>query len=134
MEKICVDNECRNPCSSYGEHLMVCECPMIDPDTGFASDDRCQLCCFDFNVVSVGIVARVEQKRLQNPSLRRCQNAYRRYGIVNSQNRPIWRVGLECAGGKTCNRYGACAASSVVALPLWLSLATVASVVLMVAR
>jgi hypothetical protein len=32
---------------------MVCDCPTIDPDTGFASEDRCQLCCYDFNLVSL---------------------------------------------------------------------------------
>uniref|UniRef100_A0A914S0R8 Uncharacterized protein n=1 Tax=Parascaris equorum TaxID=6256 RepID=A0A914S0R8_PAREQ len=63
MEKICVEDICENPCSRFGSHLMVCDCPAIDPDTGFASDDRCQLCCYDFNI---------------KPASRRCQNAYRR--------------------------------------------------------
>uniref|UniRef100_A0A915CRV7 Uncharacterized protein n=1 Tax=Ditylenchus dipsaci TaxID=166011 RepID=A0A915CRV7_9BILA len=93
MEKVCVDDVCENPCSKIAPHLMVCDCPAIDPDTGFASDDRCQLCCYDFNI---------------KPSSRRCQSAYRKYQISSSQNRPIWRVGLDCAGGKRCNRYGVC--------------------------
>uniref|UniRef100_A0A0K0EUT1 Disintegrin domain-containing protein n=1 Tax=Strongyloides venezuelensis TaxID=75913 RepID=A0A0K0EUT1_STRVS len=92
-EKICVDDICDNPCSKIEKSLMVCDCPLIDPDTGFASEDRCQLCCYDFNT---------------KPSNRRCQNAYRKYGITDSKSRPIWRVGLPCAGGKTCNRYGLC--------------------------
>lgn len=53
MEKVCVDDVCENPCSRIAPHLMVCDCPAIDPDTGFASDDRCQLCCYDFNVVGI---------------------------------------------------------------------------------
>lgn len=56
MEKICVDDICENPCSRISPHLMVCDCPLIDPDTGFASDDRCQLCCYDFNLVRVNAV------------------------------------------------------------------------------
>lgn len=52
MEKICVDDVCENPCSRIAPHLMVCDCAQIDPDTGFASEDRCQLCCYDFNTVS----------------------------------------------------------------------------------
>ncbi|KAH7713689.1 Protein F15G9.5 [Aphelenchoides avenae] len=51
LEKICNEDICENPCARYAPHLMVCDCPIIDPDTGFASDDRCQLCCYDFNVV-----------------------------------------------------------------------------------
>uniref|UniRef100_A0A8R1TSG2 Uncharacterized protein n=1 Tax=Onchocerca volvulus TaxID=6282 RepID=A0A8R1TSG2_ONCVO len=93
MEKICVDDICENPCARISPHLMVCDCPLIDPDTGFASDDRCQLCCYDFNV---------------KPASRRCQNAYRRFNLASTHNRPIWRVGLDCAGGKKCNRYGVC--------------------------
>lgn len=52
LEKVCVDDICENPCTRIASHLMVCDCPSIDPDTGFASDDRCQLCCYDFNIVS----------------------------------------------------------------------------------
>nr|CAD2182176.1 unnamed protein product [Meloidogyne enterolobii] len=92
-EKICVDDVCENPCAKISPYLMVCECPAIDPDTGFASEDRCQLCCFDYH---------------QKPSTRRCRNAHRNYGIKSAQDRPIWRIGLECAGGKRCNRYGIC--------------------------
>lgn len=51
LEKICVDDVCENPCARIQPHLMVCDCPAIDPDTGFASEDRCQLCCYDFNIV-----------------------------------------------------------------------------------
>ncbi|PIO73593.1 hypothetical protein TELCIR_04437 [Teladorsagia circumcincta] len=91
MEKICVDNSCENPCARFAPHLMVCDCPAIDQDTGFASDDRCQLCCYDFNL---------------KPTNRRCQNAYRKYKVMDLFQKPIWRVGLECAGGKTCNKYG----------------------------
>uniref|UniRef100_A0AC34Q1A4 Uncharacterized protein n=1 Tax=Panagrolaimus sp. JU765 TaxID=591449 RepID=A0AC34Q1A4_9BILA len=93
MEKICVDDVCENPCARIAPHLMVCDCAMIDPDTGFTSEDRCQLCCYDFNA---------------KPSSRRCQNAFRKYHITTAHKRPIWRVGLECAGGKTCNRFGIC--------------------------
>ncbi|KAL7070512.1 hypothetical protein ACQ4LE_010447 [Meloidogyne hapla] len=92
-EKICVDDVCENPCAKISPYLMICECPAIDPDTGFASEDRCQLCCFDYH---------------QKPSTRRCRNAHRNYGIKSAQDRPIWRIGLECAGGKRCNRYGIC--------------------------
>uniref|UniRef100_A0A0N4WIM7 Toxin_TOLIP domain-containing protein n=1 Tax=Haemonchus placei TaxID=6290 RepID=A0A0N4WIM7_HAEPC len=74
--------------------LMVCDCPAIDQDTGFASDDRCQLCCYDFNL---------------KPTNRRCQNAYRNYNVMDFSQKPIWRVGLECAGGRICNKYGVCA-------------------------
>lgn len=98
MEKVCVDDVCENPCARIAPHLMVCDCPAIDPDTGFASDDRCQLCCYDFNV---------------KPSSRRCQSAYRKYRIMSSQDRPIWRVGLDCAGGKRCNRYGVCSNDAI---------------------
>ncbi|KJH48747.1 hypothetical protein DICVIV_05141 [Dictyocaulus viviparus] len=91
MEKICVDNMCENPCARFAPHLMVCDCPAIDQDTGFASEDRCQLCCYDFNL---------------KPANRRCQNAYRKYKVTDLFQKPIWRVGLECAGGKTCNKYG----------------------------
>uniref|UniRef100_A0A183BU14 Kazal-like domain-containing protein n=1 Tax=Globodera pallida TaxID=36090 RepID=A0A183BU14_GLOPA len=48
-EKICVDDVCENPCARIAPHLMVCDCPAIDPDTGFASEDRCQLCCHDYH-------------------------------------------------------------------------------------
>ncbi|KAI6240754.1 hypothetical protein M3Y99_00418800 [Aphelenchoides fujianensis] len=97
LEKICVEDVCENPCARIAPHLMVCDCPTIDPDTGFASEDRCQLCCFDFNV---------------KPSSRRCQSAFRKYQIATPHNRPIWRVGLDCAGGKTCNRYGICSSDA----------------------
>lgn len=53
LEKICVEDVCENPCARIAPHLMVCDCPTIDPDTGFASEDRCQLCCYDFNLVSL---------------------------------------------------------------------------------
>ncbi|CAO4383373.1 unnamed protein product [Caenorhabditis nigoni] len=96
MEKLCVDNTCENPCARYAPHLMVCDCPSIDQDTGFASEDRCQLCCYDFNL---------------KPTNRRCQNAYRKYKIMDMFQKPIWRVGLECAGGKVCNKYGVCSSS-----------------------
>ncbi|KAL3079000.1 hypothetical protein niasHS_014782 [Heterodera schachtii] len=92
-EKICVDDICENPCARIAPHLMVCDCPAIDPDTGFASEDRCQLCCHDYT---------------QKPISRRCQNAFRKYQLKSAQERPIWRIGLECAGGKRCNRYGIC--------------------------
>lgn len=55
MEKICVEDVCENPCARIASHLMVCDCAMIDPDTGFASEDRCQLCCYDFNIVSFNL-------------------------------------------------------------------------------
>jgi hypothetical protein len=45
---------------------------------------------------------------LQKPSSRRCQSAYRKFHIASAQNRPVWRVGLECAGRKNCNRYDVC--------------------------
>uniref|UniRef100_A0AC35UDR3 Disintegrin domain-containing protein n=1 Tax=Rhabditophanes sp. KR3021 TaxID=114890 RepID=A0AC35UDR3_9BILA len=93
LEKVCVDDSCDNPCAKIAPHLMVCDCPAIDQDTGFASEDRCQLCCYDFNI---------------KPANRRCQNGYRKYGISDSKSRPIWRIGLTCAGGKTCNRWGVC--------------------------
>ncbi|CAJ0583976.1 unnamed protein product, partial [Mesorhabditis spiculigera] len=93
-EKICVEDQCENPCARVASHLMVCDCPAIDQDTGFASEDRCQLCCYDFNL---------------KPINRRCQNAFRKYKIGSSKNRPFYRVGLDCAGGKTCNRFGVCA-------------------------
>jgi hypothetical protein len=86
---------------------MVCDCPAIDPDTGFASEDRCQLCCFDYHQVYSKIIVNYS-KNFQKPSTRRCRNAHRNYGIKSSQDRPIWRIGLECAGGKRCNRYGIC--------------------------
>uniref|UniRef100_A0A914H2S2 Uncharacterized protein n=1 Tax=Globodera rostochiensis TaxID=31243 RepID=A0A914H2S2_GLORO len=92
-EKICVDDVCENPCARIAPHLMVCDCPAIDPDTGFASEDRCQLCCHDYH---------------QKPASRRCQNAFRKYHLKSAQERPIWRIGLECAGGKRCNRFGIC--------------------------
>ncbi|EGT57937.1 hypothetical protein CAEBREN_20619 [Caenorhabditis brenneri] len=98
MEKLCVDNTCENPCARYAPHLMVCDCPSIDQDTGFASEDRCQLCCYDFNL---------------KPTNRRCQNAYRKYKIMDMFQKPIWRVGLECAGGKVCNKYGVCSSSHI---------------------
>ncbi|KIH63598.1 hypothetical protein ANCDUO_06098 [Ancylostoma duodenale] len=98
MEKICVDNTCENPCARFAPHLMVCDCPAIDQDTGFASEDRCQLCCYDFNL---------------KPANRRCQNAYRKYKVMDLFQKPIWRVGLECAGGKTCNKYGVCASCTL---------------------
>lgn len=98
MEKLCVDNTCENPCARYAPHLMVCDCPSIDQDTGFASEDRCQLCCYDFNL---------------KPTNRRCQNAYRKYKIMDIFQKPIWRVGLECAGGKVCNKYGVCSSSHI---------------------
>lgn len=56
MEKVCVDDICENPCAKISSHLMVCDCPAIDPDTGFASEDRCQLCCYDFTIVSKIII------------------------------------------------------------------------------
>lgn len=98
MEKICTEDQCENPCARYAPHLMVCECSSIDPDTGFASEDRCQLCCYDFNL---------------KPANRRCRNAFRNYKVMTSAHRPIWRVGLECAGGKTCNRFGVCSSSGL---------------------
>ncbi|GMT05478.1 hypothetical protein PENTCL1PPCAC_27652, partial [Pristionchus entomophagus] len=98
MEKICTEDQCENPCARFAPHLMVCECAPIDPDTGFASEDRCQLCCYDFNL---------------KPTNRRCRNAFRNYKVMTSAHRPIWRVGLECAGGKTCNRFGVCSSSGV---------------------
>lgn len=52
LEKICIEDRCENPCAEISPHLLVCDCAMIDPDTGFASEDRCQLCCYDFNAVS----------------------------------------------------------------------------------
>jgi hypothetical protein len=45
---------------------------------------------------------------LQKPSSRRCRNAYRNYGLKSTHDRPIWRIGLDCASGKKCNRYGIC--------------------------
>ena len=67
MEKICVDNECQNPCARYAPHLMVCDCPAIDQDTGFASEDRCQLCCYDFNLVSSPNISRLQPIYLSIP-------------------------------------------------------------------
>lgn len=97
-KKICVDDVCENPCARFAPHLRVCECPEIDPDTLFASDDRCELCCQDHNV---------------RPASRQCQNAFRKYRIASKDNNPILRVGLSCAGGKKCNRYGICACASI---------------------
>ncbi|KAK0404395.1 hypothetical protein QR680_017437 [Steinernema hermaphroditum] len=99
MEKVCVEDVCENPCARFSPHLLPCECSEIDPNTGFASDDRCQLCCYDFSV---------------KPASQRCQNAFRKYQIATSKNRPIWREGLDCVGGKKCNRYGICAAPGLL--------------------
>ena len=58
-ENVCNAHKCHNPCSTPdAPHMMVCECPETDPRTGMQSDDRCQLCCFDFKA-------------------KRCSNAFR---------------------------------------------------------
>ncbi|TKR80924.1 hypothetical protein L596_014896 [Steinernema carpocapsae] len=50
----------------------------------------------------------------KKPISRRCQNAYRRFQITTSHNRPIWREDLDCIGGKKCNRFGICSAPSTL--------------------
>uniref|UniRef100_A0A915J9G0 Uncharacterized protein n=1 Tax=Romanomermis culicivorax TaxID=13658 RepID=A0A915J9G0_ROMCU len=86
--KMCVDGECRDPCREVAPHLLTCECD------DFRSDDRCQLCCFD-------------------PSTKRCENAFARYQIINKNKRPIFRDGLRCRPGATCNKYGLCGAANL---------------------
>ena len=67
------------------------------------------------------------KKFLQKPSSRRCQNAYRKWHIESTQHRPIFRVGLDCAHGKHCNRFGVCTNDAALSSrPQWLS--TVGSV------
>jgi hypothetical protein len=79
---------------------MVCECPMIDPDTGFASDDRCQLCCFDFNVVSVAFAPR------DNVAcrVRRCGAVTTRFVATGSLTRSTGRCGASDSNAPAARR------------------------------
>ena len=91
-EHVCMDGRCQNPCAQGPRKMLVCECPETDQRTGMASDDRCQLCCFDFTA-------------------KRCQSAFFHFGIKNKDGRPLPRTGLSCRSGtKQCSPYGICAA------------------------
>lgn len=85
-DKICTDGECRDMCKEIASTLMTCECDE-------QSDDRCQLCCYD-------------------PSTKRCENAYQKYSIKNKDKRPVFRDGLICRRGLTCNKYGLCSGAT----------------------
>ena len=121
---MCVDDVCENPCARISPRLMVCDCPSIDPDTGFASgisasSRRIRIYSFrrQMRVVLLWFLRGDDKNaiflsqtfsNIQKPSSRRCRSAFRTYDLKSTQGRPIWRVGLDCAGGKRCNRYGIC--------------------------
>lgn len=85
-EKICTDGQCRNPCKEYRSTFITCDCDVF-------SEDRCQLCCYD-------------------PHTKRCDNAFRKYGIKNKDKRPIYRHGINCKRGFTCSKIGTCSGAT----------------------
>lgn len=102
--KICTDGDCRDPCREYKSSLLTCECDVW-------SDDRCQLCCFD-------------------PSTKKCESAFRKYGIKNRDQRAIYRHGLECRRGQLCNKFGTCSGAMIVVSTTKLGLILIVGIIL----
>jgi hypothetical protein len=89
LSRLCVDDECRDPCKEHDPLLRMCDCDQY-------SEDRCELCCHDRRT-------------------KRCENAFQKYKLKNKDGRMILRVGLNCRRGLTCNKYGVCSAKSLKA-------------------
>uniref|UniRef100_A0A1I8F0Y3 Uncharacterized protein n=1 Tax=Wuchereria bancrofti TaxID=6293 RepID=A0A1I8F0Y3_WUCBA len=90
--RLCLQGKCSNSVCHDKKPGQYCDRKMEK----ICVDDICENPC-----------ARISP-HLMKPASRRCQNAYRRFNLASAHNRPIWRVGLDCAGGKKCNRYGIC--------------------------
>lgn len=101
LSRLCVDDECRDPCKEHDPMLRMCDC-----DTH--PEDRCELCC-------------------HHGKTKKCENAYQKYKIKTKDGRMILRVGLSCRRGLTCNKYGVCAGYSIRASWIFAILAFVLS-------